>query len=387
MASKEPLDDKVSMFRQQAGIVSRKKAAAAEALTVARDNLSVIERRIGETRVQLAQVGGHPDGSSGASGDAALKGVMCALTAGSTAPRADEFQRYILKLRSKNTVYKQKRAQLSELRAERSILTRTVERLRSEVAQSRQALEVAEAAQGISGYRDTQSALEKVSEHMSALNQSKGATLDEMSQIIQQLTNRINSKRTQLAPILRELRPLRQKVQEVSQVHAEKKATYDALAVGQEFQAGRLEQEVRASREAGRIEESRFHYLSAVMTVARVQQYRLQEEMRGYLAGNNSVSAATGDTENVGANDRRRTYRELYTRKINEQESITRTLKEEQRRLMENQTSGLHQVGLWRELVQLLETKKLTQEEHHARTIAGGEYADVKEIQEDRMLL
>ncbi|KAF5397032.1 hypothetical protein PHET_10023 [Paragonimus heterotremus] len=222
---------------------------------------------------------------------------------------------------------------------------------------------------------------------MSALNQRKGTTLDEMSRIIQQLTNRINSKRTQLAPILRELRPLRQKVQEVSQVHAEKKATYDALAVGQEFQAGRLEQDVRASREAGRTEESRFHYLSAVMGVAWVQQYRLQEEMRGYLAGNSPAAAATGDTGNVGANDRRRTYRELYTRKISEQESITRTLKEEQKRLIENQTSGLHQVSLWQEVVQLLETKKLTQEEHHAKTKAGGEYADVKEIQEDRMLL
>ncbi|KAF6779143.1 Intraflagellar transport protein 81 [Paragonimus kellicotti] len=385
MASKEPLDDKVSMFRQQAGIVSRKKAAAAEALTVVRDNLSVIERRIGETRVQLAQVGGQPDGSSGGSGDAALKGVVTALTADSTAPRADEFQRYVVKLRSKNTVYKQKRAQLSELRAERSILTRTVERLRDEEAQSRQTLAVAEAAQGMSGYWDTQSTLEKVSEHMSALNKKKGTTLDEMSKIIQQLTNRINSKRTQLAPILRELRPLRQKVQDVSQVHAERKATYDALAVGQEFQAGRLEQDVRVSRETGRIEESRFHYLSAVMSVARVQQYRLQEEMRGYLAGNNP--ATTGDTENVGTNDRHRTYRELYTRKINEQESITRTLKEEQRRLIENQPSGLHQVGLWQEVVHLLETKKLTQEEHDARRIARSEYADVKEIQEDRMLL
>ncbi|KAF7232150.1 Intraflagellar transport protein 81 [Paragonimus skrjabini miyazakii] len=213
MASKEPLDDKVSMFRQQAGIVSRKKAAAAEALTVARDNLIVIERRIGEMRVHLAQVGGHPDESSGGSGDAALKGVVNALTADSTAPRADEFQRYVVKLRSKNMVYKQKRAQLSELRAERSILTRTVERLRNEEAQSRQALAVAEATQGISGYWDTQSTLEKVSEHMSALNQRKGTTLDEMSKIIQQLTSRINSKRKQLAPILKELRPLRQKVQ------------------------------------------------------------------------------------------------------------------------------------------------------------------------------
>lgn len=53
----------------------------------------------------------------------------------------------------------------------------------------------------------------QIAEQMSALNQQKGATLDEMSKIVQQLTARINAKRTQLAPVLRELRPLRQKFQ------------------------------------------------------------------------------------------------------------------------------------------------------------------------------
>lgn len=73
-----------------------------------------------------------------------------------------QFQRYVAKLRSKNTVYKQKRAQLSELRAERGILTRTVDRLKAEEAETKKGLASIEAAQGISGYWETQSNLEKV---------------------------------------------------------------------------------------------------------------------------------------------------------------------------------------------------------------------------------
>lgn len=88
------------------------------------------------------------------------------------------------------------------------------------------------------------------------------------------------------------------------------------MAAGQESQSVRLEQEVRASREAGRIEESRFHYLAAVMGIAKVQQYRLQEEMRGYVAcggtggvASGSVTAATGDTGNVNGSERRKSFR------------------------------------------------------------------------------
>ncbi|OON22646.1 hypothetical protein X801_01449 [Opisthorchis viverrini] len=309
MASSEPLDDKISIFRQQAGIVSRKKAAAAEALSVARDNLAVIERRIGETKAQLLQANGGSDDAHVAAGDVGTKGTSEGRSTGTMGLKADEFQRYVAKLRSKNTVYKQKRSQLSELRAERSILTRTVERLRAEEAEAKRVLAATEASQGISGYWETQNSLEKVSEQMSALNEQKGVTLEEMSQIVQQLTNRINAKRSQLAPILRELRPLRQKAQELSQVHQEKKAAYDALAAGRETQTVRLEQDVRAAREAGKIEESRFHYLSAVMGIARVQQYKLQEEMRGYLAAGNPMNATTVDTSGAGANERRKSYR------------------------------------------------------------------------------
>ncbi|VDO91262.1 unnamed protein product, partial [Schistosoma curassoni] len=73
-----------------------------------------------------------------------------------------QFQRYVAKLRSKNTIYKQKRAQLSELRAEKGILSRTVEILRNEENEMKTLLANAESEHGTSGCWETQTNLGKV---------------------------------------------------------------------------------------------------------------------------------------------------------------------------------------------------------------------------------
>ncbi|CAH8671538.1 unnamed protein product [Schistosoma bovis] len=207
MISNEPFDDKISLFRQQAAIVRRKKLAAAETLTTTRDRLSELNNRLEEMKNQLGvstTIDQNGEDGNGITINKALD-LSCLKT--------DEFQRYVAKLRSKNTIYKQKRAQLSELRAEKGILSRTVEILRNEENEMKTLLANAESEHGTSGYWETQANLGKISEEMSLSNELKGTTLEEMSKIIQQLNNRINTKRTQLAPIIRELRQLRQRAQ------------------------------------------------------------------------------------------------------------------------------------------------------------------------------
>ena len=70
-----------------------------------------------------------------------------------------------------------------------------------------------EARAGVSGYRETQEALENVSEMKSALDQMKGKTLEDISFMVNKLTQTINDKKTALAPVIKELRPLRQQAQ------------------------------------------------------------------------------------------------------------------------------------------------------------------------------
>ena len=70
-----------------------------------------------------------------------------------------------------------------------------------------------ESKHGVGGYRQTQEDLEKVSSKKSNLDHKKGQTLEEISDMVRVLNKRIAEKKGALAPIIKELRPLRQQAQ------------------------------------------------------------------------------------------------------------------------------------------------------------------------------
>lgn len=70
-----------------------------------------------------------------------------------------------------------------------------------------------ESKAGVTGYRQTQEDLEKVSTMKSELDQVKGRTLDDMSEMVRRLHADIAERRNVLAPVLREIRPLRERVE------------------------------------------------------------------------------------------------------------------------------------------------------------------------------
>lgn len=70
-----------------------------------------------------------------------------------------------------------------------------------------------ESKHGVGGYRQTQDDIEKVSSKKSNLDHKKGQTLEEMSDMVKMFTKKIAEKKGNLAPIIKELRPLRQQAQ------------------------------------------------------------------------------------------------------------------------------------------------------------------------------
>lgn len=127
--------------------------------------------------------------------------------------------------------------ELSELRAEAGVLSRTEEVLKQREESVNEKLvcvlswplcrlschvimlvrfllqSVVEKQKGVSGYRETQDALENISSLKSELDGMKGRTLEDISYMVQQLNTKITAKKTALAPIIKELRPLRQRAQ------------------------------------------------------------------------------------------------------------------------------------------------------------------------------
>eukprot|EP00064_Thunnus_orientalis_P000396 superscaffoldBa00000019_g396 len=289
MMRNDPMDDKLTLYRQQASIIIRRKEAKAEELQEAREELSAAERELRQRTNQARP------------------------TDGEEVIRGDELKRLVGKLRSKGTLYKKKRQEISELKAEYGVLQRTEEILKQRHETVQQKLQTVEAEKGISGYSNTQEELERVSAIKSELDEKKGRTLDDMSEMVKKLNSMIVEKKSALAPIIKELRSLRQRCQELSQEYDEKKAQYESCAAGLESNRSKLEQEVKALREETAQEENRYHHINCM---------------------------------------------EVYMKNIAEQELLGKKLREKQKMVRESHGANMEQMKMWRDLEQLMECKR-----------------------------
>ena len=217
----DPMEDKLTLFRQQAAIIARKKESTAEKLNDFRNDLAGLEEEVKDKRANLDSM------------------------VGETVLRGDDFKRYVSGLRTKSTVYKNKRAELNDLRAEYGVLSRTVDILKSKESQMKQSLASMEAEKGVSGFKDTQDAMAALDATTAGVDEAKGKTLEQMSDLVSTLTVKIGERKARLAPIIKELRPLRQQAQEMQAEHDDRKRDYDTLQLQLESSMSRLESEVR----------------------------------------------------------------------------------------------------------------------------------------------
>jgi len=319
MVQGDPIDDKLSVFRQQAAVIANKKSAAAEKMQEFTEELHGVEEELKEKKQQLKE----------SDGVEILKG--------------DDFKRYVNKLRGKSTIYKKKRQELAELRAENGVLSRTEDILKGKDVQTQALLANIEGKYGVSGFHETQEELEKVSTLKSELDEEKGKTLEDISQMVVQLTNTIAEKKSNLAPVIKELRPMRQKCQELSITHEERKSAYDTTMAGLESNMSKLEQEVKAYREESMQEESRYHYIQAMIKIMEGQQKKIADEMKLYVSSDNA--------------ERKKSLREQYTQKIHEQENAGKALREKQKSVRDNHAPRIKQVKMWKDLAVIMQCK------------------------------
>ncbi|XP_073079029.1 intraflagellar transport protein 81 homolog isoform X7 [Manis javanica] len=270
MMRNEPIKGKLSLYRQQASITSRKKEAKAEELQEAKEKLASLEREVSVKTNQTREF----DGTEVLKGD------------------------------------------------EQTI----------------------EDKKGISGYSYTQEELERVSALKTEVDEMKRRTLDDMSEMVKKLNSLVSEKKSALAPVIKELRQLRQKCQELTQECDEKKSQYDSCAAGLESNRSKLEQEVRGLREECLQEESRYHYTNCMIKNLEVQLCRATDEMKAYVSSDQQ--------------EKRKAIREQYTKNIAEQENLGKKLREEQKAVRESHGPKMKQVKMWRDFEQLMECKK-----------------------------
>merc|ERR1719482_414813 len=194
-------DTRLSVYKQQANLVAKKKEMALKEKKQLEDERDVLSKELSTKERDYEQMKGHK--------------FM----------KRDEFKNYAASLRDKSAKFKRLKSELSDLRHECAVLTRT-----EQILQARDPTPA--------GMRETEQMLEKASVEKSQVDKAKGKTLDEISAIVQKINSQLKEKKNKLAPQIKALRSVRQNFQSVEATYLEKKNLYDQaqLAVNADLQ-------------------------------------------------------------------------------------------------------------------------------------------------------
>ena len=190
----------------------------------------------------------------------------------------DEFRRFGAGLREKTHRYKRLKGELSELRAEAVCLHRTEQVLRGRVADVDAFLRDLETRKGVRGYRDARARLEGAAAATAAADEDKARTLEEISEMVRDISTALRARKAELAPQIKKLRDVRAAYQALEADFAARKRGYDKVAVGLEVDRQQLERECDAYQEEALSEESRYHYLHALAAMADATRRRVDDE-------------------------------------------------------------------------------------------------------------
>merc|ERR1719171_2149078 len=190
IAEQNQPDSRLSVYKQQANLVAKKKEMALKDKKVLEDERDILSKQLSQKEREYEQMKGHK--------------FM----------KRDEFKNYAASLRDKSAKFKRLKAELSDLRHECAVLTRTEQILQAKDPTP-------------AGMRETEAMLEKASVEKSAVDKAKGKTLDEISAIVQKINTQLKEKKNKLAPQIKALRSVRQNFQTVEAKYLEKKTLYD----------------------------------------------------------------------------------------------------------------------------------------------------------------
>merc|ERR1719261_1148550 len=190
IAEQNQPDSRLSVYKQQANLVAKKKEMALKDKKALEDERDTLSKQLSQKEREYEQMKGHK--------------FM----------KRDEFKNYAASLRDKSAKFKRLKAELSDLRHEVAVLTRTEQILQAKDPTP-------------TGMRETEAMLEKASVEKSQVDKAKGKTLDEISAIVQKINGQLKEKKNKLAPQIKALRSVRQNFQQVEVKYLEKKSAYD----------------------------------------------------------------------------------------------------------------------------------------------------------------
>ncbi|KAJ0180445.1 hypothetical protein K1T71_003849 [Dendrolimus kikuchii] len=213
LATTDPQDDKLAPFRQQAAVIRRNKDTSAARVHELAVTLKEHEATLADLQSQVKLL----------LGDIVLRG--------------EELKKYVNSLRTKSTVYKRQRANLSTFKVEAGILNRTLQIISTVDPTVEMAL-VNHKKMKV----DDVDVLEKDPDKSTDLSKK---SLHDLSQLVAQTAQKLSQVRQEIQPLADKIKPVREEFQVVQQQYEQKKRVYEATSINITSQMEPLKNKVK----------------------------------------------------------------------------------------------------------------------------------------------
>ena len=165
---------------------------------------------------------------------------------------------------------------------------------------------------------------------------------------MQQIEQEVKEKKTKLAPGIKKLRTLRQKMTDIEEEYAGKKKDYDAVVDKMEIEKDQITKEMGSQFQEYKESESKFHSNNVQADIFETFQKRIQREAQ-YIS--NPDKRLMPDVK---------TFHEYFKIKQEQQETVMRELRETQRHIKDNSENYSNQMKIFKDLRYLLDVKTRT---------------------------
>ncbi|CBZ30160.1 conserved hypothetical protein [Leishmania mexicana MHOM/GT/2001/U1103] len=259
--------------------------------------------------------------------------------------RSDDFRDFSNQVRAKKAATEGMRTRLAELRTEWGTLTFTEATLQEQYNALDAAIGDLESKLGLQGYSRTVEALSKLAHEKDAIEEVKGKTLEELSRVVQEFTLAIREGRTRLAPLINELRAVRQTAAEVDQEWSAKKSQYEYQESLLTEDIQKIDEDVTRLKEETTMSESLYHRVRTQGLLLAAQAKRAEEEQTFRTDSNASLDP------------QHKTYGDYLAEVTRTLEAWTKEMQGKRRDLEETHDTSVRQVEWFNALRTILQAK------------------------------
>jgi intraflagellar transport protein 81 len=265
------------------------------------------------------------------------------------------------------------KAELDVHRRELAVMMRTEEIIRQQADAVHAKIEKIERQLGVAGHREKRKKLEDVSATKADLDDMKGKTLEQMSELNKEIQRNIQARQNELKPFVAALQEQRKAKAAIENKYLQAKQRYQNAVNEYEGSCMELQEEIGKMRAEIAVHQTKFHKNThQLMTLQRAEK-RARDETKAQETG-----APISKTI--------KTYTDYFQKESRSMRKQTKDLKEQKKTLGSESDTNQKQLEAFQSLRRLLQVKAQCQKASKVQEEIDQQRAEAESSKADQIL-